>query len=209
MLWNVHIPWKQKLGLFSIFSLTVIAIIFSIVRVTVVGTSPGLHTTSQADISWLYMWSNIEMVVGMCAMYKPMQVRFAPSLTRPWYAIVIIVACLASFRQLFVKAEQTGYVQQSDSWSFWRRGLLSSFRTSKAKGSSGHESYFVRSTSRQNTATSHNSKQHIIPLDNIHFSQDIGFQSKTTQDGSQIPRAQIYNLCNLDHNNRRYPDEMV
>ena len=58
MLWNVHISWKKKLALIGLFSLTIIVIIFSIVRVAVVTSRK-----SQADVTWLYMWSNIEMAV--------------------------------------------------------------------------------------------------------------------------------------------------
>ncbi len=56
MLWNVHISWKKKLALIGLFSLTIIVIIFSIVRVAVVTSRK-----SQADVTWLYMLSNIEM----------------------------------------------------------------------------------------------------------------------------------------------------
>jgi hypothetical protein len=59
MLWNVRISWAKKLALVGIFSLTVIVIILAIVRVAVVTSH---HT--QVDISWLYLWSNIEMAVG-------------------------------------------------------------------------------------------------------------------------------------------------
>ena len=58
MLWNVRISWRKKLALMSIFSLTIIVIVFSIVRVVVVSVRG-----STADITWLYLWSNIEVVV--------------------------------------------------------------------------------------------------------------------------------------------------
>lgn len=59
MLWNVRLPLRQKLLLMTIFSLTVIVMIVSIIRVTIVGSS-----TQQPDISWVYFWSNIEMSTG-------------------------------------------------------------------------------------------------------------------------------------------------
>lgn len=59
MLWNVRLPLRQKLLLMIIFSLTVIVMIVSIIRVTIVGSS-----TQQPDISWVYFWSNIEMSTG-------------------------------------------------------------------------------------------------------------------------------------------------
>lgn len=59
MLWNVRLPLRQKAMLMTIFSLTVIVMIVSIIRVTIVSSS-----TQQPDLSWLYFWSNIEMSTG-------------------------------------------------------------------------------------------------------------------------------------------------
>ncbi|KAL8885051.1 MAG: hypothetical protein Q9205_006905, partial [Flavoplaca limonia] len=75
MLWNVRLPIRQKLLLMTIFSLTVIVMIVSIIRVADVGSS-----TQQPDISWVYFWSNIEM------------------------STAIVIACISSFRQVFVNA---------------------------------------------------------------------------------------------------------
>lgn len=58
MLWNVSISWKKKLALMSIFSLTIIVVVISIVRVAV-----GISKKSPADMGWLYMWSNVEVAV--------------------------------------------------------------------------------------------------------------------------------------------------
>lgn len=60
MLWNVHVSWGKKLALIGIFSLTIIVIIVSIIRVTVVTSK-----TASADVTWLYLWGSIEMAVGM------------------------------------------------------------------------------------------------------------------------------------------------
>lgn len=65
MLWRVRISWRKKLALIGLFSLTVIVVVFSIVRVAVVTT----HKTQADitwDITWLYMWSSIEMAVCKC-----------------------------------------------------------------------------------------------------------------------------------------------
>lgn len=59
MLWNVRIPLKKKLALMSLFSLTVIVMGTTIARVSVIPTS---H--SQADVSWLYFWHNLELAVS-------------------------------------------------------------------------------------------------------------------------------------------------
>lgn len=61
MLWNVQISLRKKLALMGIFSLTVIVMVVAIVRVAVVTTK-----NTNADISWLYFWSNIEIAVGIC-----------------------------------------------------------------------------------------------------------------------------------------------
>lgn len=59
MLWNVRLPRRQKVLLIILFSLTVVVMIVSIIRVTIVGSE-----TQDPDISWLYFWSNIEMPTG-------------------------------------------------------------------------------------------------------------------------------------------------
>lgn len=77
MLWNVRISWKKKLALMSIFSLTIIVIIFSIVRVALVSAKG-----STADISWLYTWSNIE--VAVCTFFFISVTSFFSALTNHW-----------------------------------------------------------------------------------------------------------------------------
>ena len=59
MLWNVRIQMRKKLALIAIFSVTIVVMVVSIIRVTVV------HSANEnVDISWLYFWSNIEMNTG-------------------------------------------------------------------------------------------------------------------------------------------------
>lgn len=58
MLCNVRISWKKKFALMGIFSLTVIVIVFSIVRVVLIYSE-----NRTADVSWLYMWYNIEVAI--------------------------------------------------------------------------------------------------------------------------------------------------
>jgi hypothetical protein len=60
MLWNVRVPLRQKLLLIAIFSLTFFVMVVAIVRVAVV-----YSRTTNADISWLYLWSNVEMATCM------------------------------------------------------------------------------------------------------------------------------------------------
>lgn len=72
MLWNVRLPLRQKLLLMTIFSLTVIVMIVSIIRVADVGSS-----TQQPDISWVYFWSNIEMSTGQSIRFLINSLNFA------------------------------------------------------------------------------------------------------------------------------------
>ena len=61
IVWRVRIPQRKKLVLIAVFSLTVVVIIISIVRVAVVNTP-----TKNPSVSWLYLWSSIEMTTCMC-----------------------------------------------------------------------------------------------------------------------------------------------
>ena len=65
MLWNVRLPLRQKALLMTIFSLTVIVMVVSIIRVTIVSSS-----TQQPDLSWVYFWSNFEMSTGMLSILR-------------------------------------------------------------------------------------------------------------------------------------------
>ena len=56
ILWNVQIPIRKKLILYAIFSITIVVMVVSIVRVAVVKSAD-----ENVDISWLYLWSSIEM----------------------------------------------------------------------------------------------------------------------------------------------------
>ena len=95
MLWNVRLPLRQKLLLMTIFSLTVIVMIVSIIRVADVGSS-----TQQPDISWVYFWSNIEMSTGQSFRSWMNSSKFTKAILCP----AIVIACISSFRQVFVNA---------------------------------------------------------------------------------------------------------
>ena len=89
---------RKNAALICIFSLTVITTVFAIVRVTVISS-----LTRQPDTSWAYMWSSIEQCIGKrssppsnrnCVTCTSMGLSFHPA---------IVVACLASFRNLFTQ----------------------------------------------------------------------------------------------------------
>ncbi|KAI4224913.1 MAG: hypothetical protein L6R36_004313 [Xanthoria steineri] len=73
MLKGVQMKWHRKAALGGIFSLVVITMVVAIVRTSLVGS----NNRTQPDSSWLYLWTAIEA------------------------SIAIIVACLATFRNLF------------------------------------------------------------------------------------------------------------
>ncbi|KNG86927.1 hypothetical protein ANOM_005366 [Aspergillus nomiae NRRL 13137] len=76
ILWNTRISLRKKLILFGIFSATILVMAVAIIRVVV-----NNSLNSSVDIGWLYFWSFVEMGTG------------------------IIIACIASFRQLFVSSQ--------------------------------------------------------------------------------------------------------
>lgn len=58
LLWNVKVDLKQKIGLFVIFSLTLITMVFSIVRVEVSLRGP------REDDLFYFLCATIELTVG-------------------------------------------------------------------------------------------------------------------------------------------------
>ncbi|OTB08910.1 hypothetical protein M426DRAFT_18309 [Hypoxylon sp. CI-4A] len=77
MVWNTRLRWRKKLALIGIFSLVIVTMIFSIVRVLVTS-----KLSRQPDTSWLYLWSSIEQ------------------------CIAIIVACISAFPRLFTQSNR-------------------------------------------------------------------------------------------------------
>ncbi|KAL8956364.1 MAG: hypothetical protein Q9193_006107 [Seirophora villosa] len=73
MLRGVQMRWRRKVALAALFSLVVITMVVAVLRAALVGSNEA----ASPDCSWLYMWSAIEA------------------------SIAIVVACLASFRNLF------------------------------------------------------------------------------------------------------------
>lgn len=58
LLWNVQINLKQKIGILIIFSLTLITMVFSIVRVEISLKGP------REDDVFFYLCATIELTVG-------------------------------------------------------------------------------------------------------------------------------------------------
>ena len=149
MLWRVRIPLKQKLLLMAIFSVTVVIMAVAIIRVAVV------HENDQnADISWLYLWSGLEA------------------------ATACIIACVASFRQLFTSAAQQKpqHKAAASPQGSSQRGLLSYFR---GKGYGRKFSSFFSSNGSSGT---HDRPEHLA----------LQKQDSWGTDDSTPPRTRAY-----------------
>ncbi|KAG8533599.1 uncharacterized protein KY384_001339 [Bacidia gigantensis] len=111
--WMVQINLRQKVAIASVFLITIIIVIFAIIRVTLINSA-----SYQIDMSWLHLWTSIEQTIS------------------------IIVACLVSFRALFTKSghrlramKHSG--ERSYSWPFSR--MTSFFSRTSTRGSSSSE----------------------------------------------------------------------
>ena len=177
MLWHVRVPLGQKLILLGIFSLTVIVMIVAIIRVAVVN--------KDGDISWLYLWSNVEMATCKfsCRSFDQLHPITDQSLSPK----AIIIACLASFRQLFVNVNgQQAQAIHSRSTSRW--GLLSYFqsRGKSSTKSSSHTKWPDHSSKPNDPSKPSESQTHIIPLDSILVSHNIAVSSANRRQSEEV-----------------------
>ena len=62
LLWQVKMPWRQKLSLAAVLCLSILMIIISIIRVTIRNLPNG-----QADVAWVTCWIAIEANVAVVA----------------------------------------------------------------------------------------------------------------------------------------------
>ncbi|KAL8889133.1 MAG: hypothetical protein Q9192_006063 [Flavoplaca navasiana] len=87
LLRKVRLSVRKKLALGGLFSITVIIMVFAIIRVVVVSSY-----SHQLDQTWLYLWSGVEQAVS------------------------IVVACLASFPALFKSSEREKHRNKEPGW---------------------------------------------------------------------------------------------
>ncbi|CAL8574177.1 hypothetical protein XPA_000145 [Xanthoria parietina] len=179
LLWKVKISLRQKVALGGIFSITVIIILFAIIRDVMVSSLSQL-----LDQTWLYLWSSVEQTVS------------------------IMVACLASSRALFTRSQGTpGQHRISDeatrvdssASSRWLLVFNQAFRkpsiftkTSSKASRSGRSGpiglrpvpLFARENHRTSISAgkkpwqhhnepSYGSEEYIFPLDRVHVKQEI------------------------------------
>ena len=188
MLWHVCIPLRQKLILIGIFSVTVVVIIIAIIRVAIINPVNGY-----IDISWLYVWSSVEVSTCMhpsptlfSAFFYTYILTTLSEVTDDGLDTAIVIACVSSFRQLFVTDQnQHQYRRPGQSSSIiTHRGLLHFFRSLKRKFTSSASSSNIEPASipsNRNQSSWHrlNSKTQIVPLDGIHISEDNSISSRT------------------------------
>lgn len=165
LLWKVRIPLKKKLILLSIFSLTVVVIVVAIIRVVLISDRQS-NGPKYAHIDWLYLWSNVEI------------------------SISLIVACLASFRQLFTSTKATS----SQPWSVGKppttnKGSILSFllrtrRSRDAEATGGDSS--VKSVSSHSSRSQ--TELRSIPLNAVHVRHTIDIGSHHSDAPAQATR---------------------
>ncbi len=61
LLWQVKLPLRRKITPVIIFSLTLIVALYAILRVVIVEKTA---VDSFVDITWMFLWSKIELDVG-------------------------------------------------------------------------------------------------------------------------------------------------
>lgn len=200
MLWKVKIRLRQKLALGGIFSVTVVIMVFAIIRVVVVSSF-----SQTLDQTWLYTWSSVEQAV--CTYPFPPRPF---SLSAIKYILTsqkaIMVACLASFRALFTKSKRPPHQQRisdeetkvdSSASSRWLHlfnktfGKPSIFTKSSSKWSRDGGGIGLRSIPplahgnhrtlisaaknpwQHHSEPSYGSGEHILSSDRVHVKQEI------------------------------------
>ncbi len=163
-------------------------IIIAIIRVAIVNPKNG-----SIDTSWLNLWSAVEVSTGV---YLPSTLYSACSYTYIHTSsleiavdeldIAIIIACVSSFRQLFVTDQnQHQYRRSGQSSSIaTHRGLPHYFRSLRGKCPScvsGSNTEPGTIPSNRYHASWHrlDSKPQIVPLGGIHISKDNSISSGT------------------------------
>lgn len=162
MLWNVRLPLRQKLLLMTIFSLTVIVMVVSIIRVAIVGSSTR-SSTQQPDISWVYFWSNIEMSTGKSLYSWTRSLNSAKVI----FVTAIVIACIGSFRQVFVNAHNRRRQDRRNRPSSFNR--LFPWLRFPSWSTRSPLKRSPKSSNGQDSAQDWRSPTHIAPLQSIHI----------------------------------------
>lgn len=195
MLWGVQMKRGRKAALAGIFSLVVITMIFAIVRTAVVGSV----ATHLPDSSWLYMWSAIETSVGK----QIMHLCYADSSSNTG-CVAIIVACLASFRNLFSRENsrsQPKRYEPPNSSNIFLRGTKSRSRmrnlidTLASDSDYPHSSYQVQvdgGNDTRSTIDHHNESRDQLKSEKVvHVRRDVDLVHESSQVWEALTKIMI------------------
>ncbi|KAK4206356.1 hypothetical protein QBC37DRAFT_300964 [Rhypophila decipiens] len=89
ILWGVRVPMRKKIILGCVFSLTIFTVIVTIIRGTIQNGRIASDFTQSQNIGWVWFWMVIELVTAY------------------------LIACLVSFRILFVRYEKKSSDRQT------------------------------------------------------------------------------------------------
>ncbi|MCJ1282375.1 hypothetical protein MMC26_001698 [Xylographa opegraphella] len=101
ILWNIKINLRKKLALVGICSLTVFVIVVAIIRVVISTKDDTL------DLTWLILWGGVESSVGQSSIVVLSSDDPRRNGADCFFHTAIIVACLASFRALYTRSENS------------------------------------------------------------------------------------------------------
>lgn len=118
--------------------------------------------------------------------------------------LAIIVSCLASFRQLFMKQDKVRYVPSAAEPHPIRQRMSSTLRSRFTLPSitpSIFKVSFTRST-QSNGMFSISSKDCIVPLDNVYVSHDVDISSEAMDPSDGTGRENAYGNAFWIHDTR-------
>ena len=158
-----------------------VTILFAIIRITVMP-----NNTTTADVIWICLWAHVETGVGTLYHYTPPS-NASLRLIGPSLFSAVIVACLASFRQLFVKSansvphKQRSYPVSTRSNLFRIKSLFS--RVFKMSSKASSEVANLRSPLRNHPRTAEFLSSHKLvngpaPFEMTHTEEDFGASNK-------------------------------
>lgn len=168
MLWNVRIPLRKKVALLGVFSLTIIIMVVSVIRVAFVrGFGVGLGEQT-ATTEWLFLWSYVEMAVGefRLPLFNRQLTNLGPK--------AIIVACTASFRQLFVFSRK----QQTQRTGHRHRSFLQGIRFTHLSRGVGKNEYLYHQCTHDPNGIADGTPEHLItPLESVYVQRTFDITS--------------------------------
>lgn len=154
---------RQKLGLFAIFFLTAITMVFSLVRVIV-----GLRGVREDDV-WFFLCATIEVTIGK---YYESQSKGLTKLTQ---SLAIVIACLVSYRSLFTQESKS----KSKSSKYKSYAMANHYHDERTSRSNPYTK--VTGTGRNGTSSGSGSttqdRAEVVPLDMIRVKNEFEIHS--------------------------------